>query len=353
MLPATTSLLRGLLQRDRASLARAITLVESSRVEHRAQAEALLAALLAARAPAPPAGSPTPRTFRVGVAGPPGAGKSTLIEALGLHILRAPPAPGAPPLAPGVAVLAVDPSSPRTGGAILGDKTRMGTLSAAPGAFVRPSPARGALGGVARATHEAVLLCEGGGYGCVLVETVGLGQSEVAVEGCVDALLLVLPPAAGDELQGLKKGIVEVADVVCVNKADGALRDAARVAAAEYRGALALTAWKHGAAWQPRVLTASAASGEGVQGVWGALCELRAALGERGVLRQRRRAQAEGWMWADFRAALVEAGERDARVLREAEAQGGALAEGTRTPRAAARALLRALQLGGGCGGEP
>ena len=292
MHPSTAILLRGLLRRDRASLSRSITLIESSRPDHRSQAELLLDALLACRPP--PSTSSAPPTYRVGIAGPPGAGKSTLIEALGLHILRTPPPPAAPP--PTLAVLAVDPSSPRTGGSILGDKTRMGALAAFPGAFVRPSPARGTLGGVARATHEAVLLCEGAGFDCVLVETVGLGQSEVAVEGCVDALLLVLPPASGDELQGLKKGIVEVADVIAVNKADGAMRNAAGVAVSEYRNAVALGSWKHGAAWEPRVLACSAATGEGVGGVWEALGELRKKLGESGVLRARRAAQAEGWM---------------------------------------------------------
>jgi LAO/AO transport system kinase len=336
--PSTKALLAGLLRRDRASLSRAITLVESTHRDHRAQAELLLDALLAAR---PPAAS----TFRVGVAGPPGAGKSTLIEALGLHILRgeaaaAPP----PPAARGVAVVAVDPSSPRTGGSILGDKTRMGALCATEGAYVRPSPARGNLGGVARSTHEVVLLCEGAGFGTVLVETVGLGQSEVAVEGCVDALLLVLPPAGGDELQGLKKGIVEVADVVVVNKADGALKHAAEVAAGEYRNAVALTTWKHGSAWRPRVLTASAAGGAGVAEAWAALIELRVALAADGRLRARRREQAEGFMWADFRAELVARGEADAGVAATARTQGPLLGDGRRTPRAAARALMRALE---------
>jgi LAO/AO transport system kinase len=338
-MPSTAALLKGLLCRDRACLSRAITLVESTRREHREEAQLLLDALLAARPPPPPAAAPS--TFRVGVAGPPGAGKSTFIEALGLHILREEAGAAAAPS--GVAVVAVDPSSPRTGGSILGDKTRMGALCAAEGAFVRPSPARGNLGGVARATHEVVALCEGAGFGTVLVETVGLGQSEVAVDGCVDALLLVLPPAGGDELQGLKKGIVEVADVVVVNKADGALRHAAEVAAGEYRNAVALNTWKHGAAWRPRVLTASAAEGRGVAEAWGALSELRAALGAAGALRERRRAQAEGFMWADFRAELVARAEAQRGVAAVARAQGPLLADGLRTPRAAARALMHAL----------
>ena len=341
MLQPTSTLLAGLLRRDRACLSRAITLIESTRREHRAEAELLLDALLAARPPLPPA-SPPP-TFRVGIAGPPGAGKSTLIEVLGLHILREEAKAGAAAAASGVAVVAVDPSSPRTGGSILGDKTRMGALCAAEGAFVRPSPARGALGGVARATHEVVSLCEGAGFGTVLVETVGLGQSEVAVDGCVDALLLVLPPAGGDELQGLKKGIVEVADVVVVNKADGPLLNAAEVAAGEYRSAVSLTTWKHGGAWRPRVLTASAAEGRGVAEVWASLCELRGALAASGALRERRRAQAEGFMWADFRAELVARGEGQGAVAAAARAQGALLADGRRTPRAAARALMHAL----------
>jgi len=173
----------------------------------------------------------------------------------------------------------------------------------------------------------------------------------VAVDGCVDALLLVLPPAGGDELQGLKQGIVEVADVVVVNKADGALRAAAEAAASEYNNAVALTTWKHGAAWRPRVLTASAAEGRGVAELWAALGELRGALEAGGRQRARRRAQAEGFMWEHFRAELIARGEGDAAVAAAAAAQGALLADGRRTPRAAARALMRALEGGWGAAG--
>ncbi|KDD76411.1 ArgK, partial [Helicosporidium sp. ATCC 50920] len=197
----TDSLARGVLSSDRGSLARAITLVESTRVEHQKLAAALLRALQ------PRLRSSTARTLRVGVSGPPGAGKSTLLEALGCEYVSR---------GHRVAVLAIDPSSASTGGAILGDKTRMPRLSCSPAAFVRPTPSRGTLGGVARATWDAALLCQAAGYDRVLIETVGVGQSETAVADLADAFLLVLPPAGGDELQGIKRGITEVADIVAV-----------------------------------------------------------------------------------------------------------------------------------------
>jgi LAO/AO transport system kinase len=229
---STQKLLDGLLAGDRVCLARAITLIESTRDDHRAQTEALLDALLAARevraaagAAAAPGGRSSTGSFRIGIAGPPGAGKSSLIEAVGMHLIAQ--------LRRRLAVVAIDPSSSRTGGSILGDKTRMERLAREPDAYVRASPTRGALGGVAQSTHEAILLCEGAGFETVLVETVGLGQSEVAVDGCVDMVWLVLPPTGGDELQGVKKGIVEVVDAIIINKADGALVKPAEVAAAE------------------------------------------------------------------------------------------------------------------------
>ena len=352
MQPLTKSLLSGLLRGDRASLSRSITLVESLLPAHRAEATLLLSALLSPTdAPLPPLPCPLlpptlpqPQSLRLGIAGPPGAGKSTLIEALGLHLLAAHPAAR-------LAVLAIDPSSPRAGGSILGDKTRMGGLAVHPRAYVRPTPARGCLGGVARATHEAVQLCEGAGFRTVLVETVGLGQSETAVEGVVDCTLLVLPPSAGDELQGLKKGIVECADLVLVNKADGALEHIAQASAGEYRSALSLVQGRHndaGAVWAPRVLAVSAAQGRGGGAVWEAGGDFARALGPR--LAAQRARQGEEWMWGDFREEVAARAQAHAGVRAQAAAQRRLLEAGATTPRVAAAALLQALGQGSGLG---
>ena len=218
---ATAKLAEALLRGERAALARSISLVESRAPRHRAVVEDLLCAVLGQR-------KTSESGLRIGISGPPGAGKSTLIEALGCELLRRNRS---------LAVLAVDPSSSRSGGSVLGDKTRMPTLSANRQAYVRPSPNRGALGGVARRTADAILLCECAGYDRIIVETVGVGQSEVAVAGMVDIFLLLVPPAAGDELQGIKRGIMELADVVIVTKADGELRTPAERAANQLRSA--------------------------------------------------------------------------------------------------------------------
>src|SRR5437660_8733446 len=231
---------------DRRALARAITLVESTREDHRDDAITLLQALM------PGAGV----AIRVGISGAPGAGKSTFIETLGLHLVDA---------GHRVAVLAVDPSSTRSGGSILGDKTRMEQLSRRPQAFIRPSPSGGTLGGVARRTREALLVCEAAGFDVVLVETVGVGQSEVAVASMVDLFLLLLAPGAGDELQGVKRGIVELADLIVVNKADGALIEAARHTASDYAHALHLVGQAG-----VQVLLASALEGTGIAEAWAA-----------------------------------------------------------------------------------
>src|SRR5437667_3185288 len=223
---------------DRRALARGITLVESTRPDHRAEAEGLLAELLAT----------TGNAIRVGISGAPGSGKSTLIEALGLHVVDE---------GHRVAVLAVDPSSTRSGGSILGDKTRMGELTRHRDAFVRPSPTGGTLGGVARRTREAMLVCEAAGFDVVIVETVGVGQSEVRVAAMVDLFLVLVAPGAGDELQGLKRGIMELADLVVVNKADGDPAAAAGVTPADYASALHPVRPRN-PRWTPRVLTCSA-----------------------------------------------------------------------------------------------
>jgi LAO/AO transport system kinase len=264
---------------DRRALARAITLVESTRPDHRADAEKLVAALLAQ----------TGRAIRVGISGPPGAGKSTFIEGFGLHLLDI----GRKP-----AVLAVDPSSPVSGGSILGDKTRMEQLARDERAFIRPSPSGGTLGGVARRTREAALVCEAAGFDTLLIETVGVGQSETAVAEMVDLFMLLLPPAGGDELQGIKKGIVELADLVVINKDDGDLAPAAGRTAAEYSAALHMLRPAN-AAWHPPVLKVSALHRTGIDKVWTAIEAHRAALGPAG-LAAKRAGQARAVLWREI-----------------------------------------------------
>ena len=339
--PRVATLLAGLLRGDRASLARSITLVESSHPAHRVEAGALLGALSleraksasALRAPVDADDANAPRV-RVGIAGPPGAGKSTLVEALGLHVL-------ATHAHARVAVLAVDPSSTRSGGSLLGDAARMPELSRSARAFVRPSPTRGALGGLAPATGDALALAEGAGFGVVLVETVGVGQSEVAIAGAVDATVLVLAPAAGDELQGAKKGIVEFADIIVVNKADGALVDAARHAAANYARALSLSRPRH-ARWAPPVLTASASTGDGVARLWDTLLSFVRTCGA-GELADTRRAQALDAAWRGAEETVTRALRTDAKARAAVDALAAALGLGNCAPRVAADAIAAAF----------
>jgi len=271
---------------DRRALARAITLVESTRPDHRSEADALLTELLPA----------TGSSQRVGISGAPGAGKSTLIEALGLHIVNR---------GLSVAVLAVDPSSSRTGGSILGDKTRMGELTRQPGAFVRPSPTGGTLGGVARRTREALLLCEAAGFEVVVVETVGAGQSEVAVEAMVDCFLVLVGPGSGDDLQGIKRGIMELADIVVVTKADGDLRRPADITAADYASALRLLRPKT-PEWTPTVVQCSALTGTGIDDLWATVERFGEALRATDALTRRRADQSRAWMWTEVGAGLLD-----------------------------------------------
>jgi LAO/AO transport system kinase len=309
---------------DRRSLARAITLVESTRLDRSADGAAVLDRVL----------DRTGSATRVGISGTPGAGKSTFIEALGLHLIGA---------GHRVAVLAVDPSSTRSGGSILGDKTRMEGLVRAPEAFIRPSPSGGSLGGVARRTREAMLLCEAAGYDVVLVETVGVGQSETAVDDMVDTFCLLVSPGGGDELQGIKRGIMELADLVVVNKADGDLAAAANHAASDYAAALHLLRPKT-AAWSARVLLASALEGRGVAEVWEAVEAHRDALAAAGELDRRRAEQARAWLWSEVTDRLTTAFRRDpevGRLLPELEAEVGA---GVRSPTTAALRLLDAFR---------
>ena len=305
---------------DRRALAKAITLVESRKPAHRATAEAILDAVL------PDSGT----AIRLGITGVPGVGKSTFIESFGLHLidegLR-------------VAVLAVDPSSQVSGGSILGDKTRMQELARTEAAFIRASPTGGTLGGVARRTREAMLICEAAGFDVVIVETVGVGQSETAVAEMVDLFLLLLMPGSGDELQGLKRGIMELADLVVVNKADGELAAAAGRAVAEYQSALHLLRPAY-RAWRPEVMKCSAQAGTGIGPVWRAAQRFRAALGESGELAAKRRSQARGWMWSEINEALqasLQAHPAVAACLPELEAQ---VMAGRMAPAVAARRLL-------------
>ncbi len=263
---------------ERSVLARAITLVESKRPDHQQSARQLVQDLL-------------PRTgaaIRVGITGAPGVGKSTTIDALGTFLTGR---------GHRVAVLAVDPSSARTGGSILGDKTRMAQLAADSNAFIRPSPSAGTLGGVAAKTRETMLICEAAGYDVILVETVGTGQSETAVADMTDFFLALMLPGAGDELQGLKKGLVELADMIAINKADGDGLARARLAAAEYRAALHILTPRV-AEWQPPVVTYSALSGAGLPDLWGHIIEHRLRLTASGAFAARRRDQQVKWMWA-------------------------------------------------------
>ena len=314
---------------DRRALARAITLAESSRADHRAEAEALEAVLLA------DAG----RSVRLGISGVPGVGKSTFIEAFGLHLIDR---------GHKVAVLAVDPSSKRSGGSILGDKTRMEQLSRAAEAFIRPSPTGGTLGGVARRTREAMLLCEAAGFDVIIVETVGVGQSETAVADLVDLFLLLLLPGGGDELQGLKRGIVELADILAINKADGELEAAAGRAAAEYANAVRLLPPGH-EGWQPPVLTCSAKSGTGIAEVWAEIDRFRQTFGPGGAIADKRARQAQAWMWNEIGETLMARFKAHPDVAEQLTDLGAKVRAGLLTPAAAARALMAAF-LGTGDG---
>jgi LAO/AO transport system kinase len=305
----------------RRALAQAITLVESTKDEHRRSAEALLAELL------PDAG----RSIRLGISGVPGAGKSTLIEALGRHIIER---------SHRVAVLAVDPSSPLSGGSLLGDKTRMEMLSRDPRAFIRPTPTGGTLGGVARRTRETMLLCEAAGFDVVLVETVGVGQSEMAVAEMVDMFLLLLTPGAGDELQGLKKGIVEIADLLLVNKADGDLAAAAERAAADYQSALhLLRARQHD--WIVPALQCSALTGRGLTELWNVVEDFAARGRQSGRFAARRGDQAVRWLWHEVQEELLTRLRGDPLVETECARLEGKVAAGRILPTAAASSLLK------------
>ncbi|MBM7170368.1 methylmalonyl Co-A mutase-associated GTPase MeaB [Streptomyces sp. G44] len=324
---------KGVLDGKRAYVARAITLVESTRPQHRALAQRLLTELL------PHSG----RARRIGISGVPGVGKSTFIDALGSMLTS---------LGHRVAVLAVDPSSTRTGGSILGDKTRMERLSQDPAAFVRPSPSAGTLGGVAKATRESIVVMEAAGYDVVLVETVGVGQSETAVANMVDTFLLLTLARTGDQLQGIKKGVLELADVIAVNKADGPHERDARSAARELAGALRLM-HPADAAWTPPVLTCSARESSGLDTLWERLEQHRTLLDSTGRLAAKRRDQQVDWTWSMVRDELLGRLRGHADVRRVTPDLERRVREGTLTATSAAEQILDAFQGHGSHGTEP
>ena len=321
-LPDVPTLTEAIAGGDRRALARAITLVESTRPQDRPAADALLEGLLAR----------TGKSIRLGISGAPGVGKSTLIETFGLHLLGQ---------GHRLAVLAVDPSSRIGGGSILGDKTRMAELAADKRAFIRPSPAGNTLGGVARRSREALLLCEAAGYDVVLVETVGVGQSETAVADMTDMFLLLLQPGGGDELQGIKRGIVELADLILVNKADGELAEAAGRTAADYEHALRLLR-PATAGWQPAVQRCSALLGTGIPEIWKTVQRYRKAVGAPAIA-ARRANQAKAWLRAELSDSLMAVLAHHPGVAGRLPALEARVAAGAMAPGAAARDLLAAF----------
>jgi GTPase len=309
---------------SRAALARAITLVESRRPGHQTAARDLVQELL----------PDTGKAIRVGITGSPGVGKSTTIDALGMFLIER---------GHKVAVLAVDPSSARTGGSILGDKTRMARLSASDNAYIRPSPSSGTLGGVAAKTREAMLLCEAACFDVVLVETVGIGQSETAVCDMTDFFLALMLPGAGDELQGIKKGLIELADMIAVNKADGDNIKRANAAAGEYRSALHILSARS-EHWHPPVVTYSALTGAGIGELWQQVLDHRTAMNAAGEFAARRRQQQVKWMWSMLEQRMMARLRADPSIrakVRETEAE---VADGRIAPAVAAEQIAEMLR---------
>jgi LAO/AO transport system kinase len=310
----------GVRRGDRRLLAKTITLLESKRADHRELGQEVLDSLV------PFSGG----AIRVGISGPPGVGKSSFIETLGLSLVSQ---------GTSLAVLAIDPSSPVSGGSILGDKTRMERLAREPKAFIRPTPSGGTLGGVANRTREALLVCEAAGFDVVLVETVGVGQSEVEVRSMVDLFAVLLQPGAGDELQGLKKGVLEIADVLVVNKADGEQKAAAERARVDHEHALSILQ-PASPAWSPVVLVASARTGDGIEQFWRTVQKHRESVQKSGDLERRRQSQARAWLWRLLDEGLQAAFRADSKLAaRLPDLEAEVEAHGISAPRAA-RILL-------------
>ena len=314
------ALAKAVLEGNRRALAQAITLVESTRTDHRATACDLLAYLL------PHSGD----SIRLGVSGVPGVGKSTFVEALGNHVIDE---------GHRVAVLTVDPSSAISGGSILGDKTRMELLSRRPEAYIRPSPAGKTLGGVTRRSREVLILCEAAGFDVVIVETVGVGQSETKVADMTDMFVLLQLPGGGDELQGIKRGIMELADLILINKADDGLEGLAGRSAAEYRNALRLL-HPRSSNWKVEVLTCSARDGAGIAEVWNLVLKHRSVHEASGELKTRRAAQARDWLWSEVTENLLAALQGDSQVRKQIPLLEAAASEGRIPPTIAACQLL-------------
>ena len=306
------------------ALAKAITLIESRNLDHSLAATTLLDELLPA----------TGNSIRIGISGVPGAGKSTFIEAFGMHLLGQ---------GHKVAVLAVDPSSQLSGGSILGDKTRMEELARESHAFIRPSPAGGTLGGVARKTRETMLVCEAAGYDVIIVETVGVGQSEITVASMVDFFLLLQLPNAGDELQGIKRGVMEIADAIVINKAEGDNRPRAELARQQYANALHMLKPKS-LNWQVPAMLCSALHNQGITEVWSMVQDFRVRMQQSGELQRKRMLQASDWMWTLLMDDLKEMFLRDRNVEALLEQVQAAVASGATSPSAAARRLLEAFK---------
>jgi LAO/AO transport system kinase len=318
--PTDQELLEGVLAAQPRALAKTITLVESTRADHQRRAQALLQALL------PHAG----QAIRIGISGAPGAGKSTFVETLGLHAIEA---------GHGVAVLAVDPSSALTGGSILGDKTRMEQLARSARAYIRPSPSGGTLGGVAARTRECLLVCEAAGFDVIVVETVGVGQSETAVAAMTDAFVLLQLPNAGDDLQAMKKGVVELADLIVINKAD-IDPQAAQRAHSQFGSVLPMLQHRT-PGWTPKVLVASALKGQGIAEFWNEIGRFREAMQASGEFEGRRRAQAVHWMWEIIEHTLREHFGSSPDVKRELAALTAAVQQGSVAATVAAQRLLQ------------
>jgi LAO/AO transport system kinase len=317
---ALVDMVDGIRRGNRAVLARAITLVESTKPDHQRRAQDVLQAVLPF----------TGGAHRIGITGVPGVGKSTTIDQFGMNLVDA---------GHRVAVLAIDPTSTRTGGSILGDKTRMSRLSQSPQAFIRPSPTSGTLGGVAKKTRETLALCEAAGFDIVLVETVGVGQSETAVADMVDIFVVMLLAGGGDDLQGIKKGIIELADIVCINKADGDNLPRATRAAADYQAALHILA-SVTPEWHPPVLTISGLTNAGLADLWSKISEHRRRLTATGAFVARRRDQSVRWLRALLNSELISALHADTHVAQQLPRLEGAVHAGTLTPQRAAAEIM-------------